>query len=61
MLTGGGPGFATETLSIYAYRVLFTNLDVGYGATLAFGTFAAVMAVAWFYVRVLGSEAGRAV
>jgi multiple sugar transport system permease protein len=61
VLTGGGPGFATETLSIYAYRALFTNLDVGYGATLAFGTFAAVMAVAWFFVRVLGSEAGRAV
>jgi multiple sugar transport system permease protein len=61
VLTGGGPGFATETLSIYVYRVLFTNLDVGYGATLAFGTFAAVMAAAWVYVKVLGSEAGRAV
>jgi multiple sugar transport system permease protein len=61
VLTGGGPGYATETLSIYAYRVLFTNLDVGYGATLAFGTFLAVMAVALFYVKILGTEAGRAV
>ncbi len=61
VLTGGGPGYATETLSIYAYRTLFTNLDFGYGATLAFGMFLAVMIVAFFYVKVLGSDAARAV
>lgn len=61
VLTGGGPGYATETLSIYAYRTLFTNLDFGYGATLSFGMFLVVMIVALFYVRVLGSGAARAV
>ena len=61
VLTGGGPGYATETLSIYAYRTLFTNLDFGYGATLAFGMFVCVMVVAFFYVKVLGSDPGRAV
>ncbi len=61
VLTGGGPGYATETLSIYAYRTLFTNLDFGYGATLAFGMFLAVMIVVFFYVKVLGSDAARAV
>jgi ABC-type sugar transport system permease subunit len=61
VLTGGGPGYATETLSIYAYRTLFTNLDFGYGATLSFGMFLVVMIVALFYVKVLGSSAERAV
>jgi ABC-type sugar transport system permease subunit len=60
VLTGGGPGYATETLSIYAYRTLFTNLDFGYGATLSFGMFLVVMIVALFYVKVLGSSAERA-
>lgn len=35
VLTGGGPANATETLSIYAYRVLFQTLDFGYGSALA--------------------------
>ncbi len=61
VLTGGGPGYATETLSIYAYRTLFTNLDFGYGATLSFGMFLVVMIVALFYVKVLGNGAVRAV
>jgi len=32
--TGGGPGTATEILNLYAYRVSFTSLDLGYGAAL---------------------------
>jgi ABC-type sugar transport system permease subunit len=60
VLTGGGPGFATETLSIYIYRVLFTNLNVGYGATLSFATFVFTMLVAFVYVRLLGATAPRA-
>ncbi len=32
--TGGGPGTATEILNLYAYRVSFTNLSLGYGAAL---------------------------
>ncbi len=32
--TGGGPGTATEILNLYAYRVSFTSLSLGYGATL---------------------------
>ncbi len=33
--TGGGPGTATEILNLYAYRVSFTDLSLGYGAALA--------------------------
>lgn len=33
--TGGGPGTATEILNLYAYRVTFAELDIGYGSALA--------------------------
>jgi multiple sugar transport system permease protein len=32
--TGGGPGTATEILNLYAYRVSFNSLSLGYGAAL---------------------------
>jgi multiple sugar transport system permease protein len=35
VLTGGGPGGATETVSVYAYRTMMRYLDFGYAATLA--------------------------
>jgi multiple sugar transport system permease protein len=59
VLTGGGPGYATETLSIYTYRTLFTNLDFGYGSTLSFGMFLVVTLVALFYIKVLGTQTTR--
>jgi multiple sugar transport system permease protein len=39
VLTGGGPANTTETLSIYAYRVLFQTLQFGYGSALAVTVF----------------------
>lgn len=33
--TGGGPGTATEILNLYAYRMSFTELSLGYGSALA--------------------------
>lgn len=35
VMTGGGPGGATETVSLYAYRSFYRYLDFGYGAALA--------------------------
>jgi len=35
LLTGGGPGTATEVLSVYTQRVFFQGGDYGYGAFLA--------------------------
>jgi multiple sugar transport system permease protein len=32
--TGGGPGTTTEILNLYAYRVSFNSLTLGYGAAL---------------------------
>ena len=56
VLTGGGPAGATETLTVYAYRSLFQNLQVGFGSAVAVVVFALVMAVAWGYLRVLRRE-----
>jgi multiple sugar transport system permease protein len=60
VLTGGGPGGATETASLYAYRCFYRYLDFGYGSALAIegavlglGAFLAVLALA----RRAGSEA----
>jgi multiple sugar transport system permease protein len=53
VLTGGGPANTTETLSIYAYKVLFQLLRFGYGSTLAVVVFLCVGLISVFYVRLL--------
>ncbi len=35
VMTGGGPGGSTETISLYAYRCFYRYLDFSYGAALA--------------------------
>jgi multiple sugar transport system permease protein len=35
VMTGGGPGGTTETVSVYAYHTMMRYLDFGYAATLA--------------------------
>jgi trehalose/maltose transport system permease protein len=56
VLTGGGPANSTETLSIYAYKVLFQTLQFGYGSTLAIVVFFCVGAISILYVRFLRGE-----
>lgn len=53
VLTGGGPANTTETLSIYAYKVLFQLLQFGYGSTLSVIVFVCVGLISVFYVRLL--------
>jgi multiple sugar transport system permease protein len=53
VLTGGGPANTTETLSIYAYKVLFQTLQFGYGSALAVVVFLCVGSVSVVYVRIL--------
>jgi multiple sugar transport system permease protein len=57
VLTGGGPGNTTETLSIYAYKVLFQTLQFGYGSTLAVTVFFLVGLITLVYVRALRTGA----
>lgn len=53
VLTGGGPADTSETLSIYAYKILFQTLEFGYGSTLAVAVFACIAAVTTVYVWLL--------
>lgn len=55
VMTGGGPGGATETVSLYIYGTVMRYLDFGYGAALVVVTFlllvAAVAIAAYFLSR----------
>jgi multiple sugar transport system permease protein len=53
VLTGGGPANATETLSIYAWKLLFQTLQFGYGSTVALVVFLSVGLMTVFYARLL--------
>jgi multiple sugar transport system permease protein len=53
VLTGGGPANSTETLSIYAYKVLFQIGRFGYGSALSMIVFLCVGGISIFYVRLL--------
>lgn len=53
VLTGGGPGGTTETLSIYAYKMLFQTLQFGYGSALAAAMFVLVAALTAVYLTLL--------
>lgn len=57
VLTGGGPANATETLSIYAYKVLFQTLDFGYGSALAVAVLAITAVATLTYARLLRGAA----
>ncbi|MGE5238641.1 MAG: carbohydrate ABC transporter permease [Chloroflexota bacterium] len=53
VLTGGGPANTTETLSIYAYKVLFQTLQFGYGSALSVIIFMCTGAMSVLYVKLL--------
>lgn len=53
VLTGGGPANTTETLSIYAYKVLFQTLQFGYGSTLSVIVFMCIGFISVFYIKLL--------
>jgi multiple sugar transport system permease protein len=53
VLTGGGPADGTQTLSVYAYRILFQALEFGYGAALAVAILAITAVATWAYARIL--------
>jgi multiple sugar transport system permease protein len=45
VMTGGGPGGATEMVSLYIYATVMRYLDFGYGAALVVVTFLVLIAV----------------
>ncbi|MBD1909515.1 MULTISPECIES: sugar ABC transporter permease [unclassified Leptolyngbya] len=54
VMTGGGPGGATETVSLYIYATVMRYLDFGYGAALVVVTFLLLVlavAIAAFFLN----------
>jgi multiple sugar transport system permease protein len=59
ILTEGGPGFATETLSLYIYRTAFRFSNFGYAAAMSFVLLAITNIISAGYIRLLETrEAG---
>jgi ABC-type sugar transport system permease subunit len=54
VLTGGGPGSATEPLSLYAFIALMQRLRFGYGSALSIAVFVLTLGFALLWVRALG-------
>jgi ABC-type sugar transport system permease subunit len=54
VLTGGGPGTATEPISLYTFNSLMQNLRFGYGSTLSVLVFLVTFGLALGYIRLLG-------
>jgi multiple sugar transport system permease protein len=53
ILTEGGPGFATETISLYIYRTAFRFFDFGYAAAMSFVLLAITNLVSVVYIKLL--------
>jgi multiple sugar transport system permease protein len=55
-MTEGGPGYSSSTLAIYAYRLVFTNFQLGYASSIGVVWLAFLMVIAWWFVRTLRGE-----
>ena len=53
ILTEGGPGSATETISLYIHRTAFRFGDFGYAAAMSFVLLLLTNAVSLLYIRLL--------
>ena len=51
VMTKGGPGNFTETLSVYVYRTAFVDFNSGYAAAIAYVQFAVVGILGWAFIR----------
>jgi multiple sugar transport system permease protein len=60
VLTGGGPGTATETITMYTYQLGFRMLEIGKASALGIITLVMVAALIWGVIFVLyRREGGR--
>jgi ABC-type sugar transport system permease subunit len=56
VMTGGGPGTATEPIALLTFSMLLQNLRFGFGAALSIIVFAASFVLAVACIRLLGRE-----
>src|SRR6476659_9670383 len=60
ILTEGGPGFATETASLYIYRTAFRFSNFGYAAAMSFVLLAITNVISVGYIRLLQTRVSEA-
>lgn len=53
VLTGGGPGGSTESISIYAYKTMFAQTKFGYGAAIVIIMALTVGIISFAYMKLL--------
>lgn len=53
VLTGGGPGTATEPIALYTFNSLLQHLRFGYGSALSVVVFLVTFGLAVLYIRLL--------
>lgn len=56
ILTEGGPGFSTETVSLYIYRTAFRFSDFGYAAAMSFVLLLFTNVISAGYIRLLQKQ-----
>lgn len=53
VLTGGGPGGQTESISIYAYKTMFAQTRFGYGSAVVILMALVVGVISYVYIKLL--------
>ena len=56
VLTGGGPANGTETVSMYAYKTMFSQMDFGNGSALSVLVFICIAIISMIYIKFLGKD-----
>lgn len=54
IMTGGGPGTASETLAFYGYRMAFQSYNIGFSSAINMLTFAIAVVFTILYMKVIG-------
>jgi len=60
VMTGGGPGTATETVTMYAYLVAMKNGNLGYASAIAYALLIMVTIITLFFLNSLRRRAAAA-
>jgi multiple sugar transport system permease protein len=56
VLTGGGPANSTETISMLAYTLMFTQTNFGEGSAISVVVFICVAIISGIFIKLLGAE-----
>ncbi len=56
ILTGGGPANGTETLSVYAYKLMFSQSNYGYGSVVVIAMAICIFLIALAFIKLLGAQ-----